>query len=591
MDEKIKLDLDPQKVLQSLREMASHSEELAKEIEDSLGKDAAKSVKKFEEAAEKGSARIGGFFRNLGTRVKEDLKAAFDFSRVMAGVKFTDEIAKGARQVLDLERAFDRLNVRLGASRSRFSELKTEIGKNSSAAGASLEKVLPGVEAVVARGNLKDVGALSEVSKLLAETQAATGEDTGSLAENIVESIQARGQKVDASTMKEAMDAAMAARNAGTFGSTAEAAAAIANLTPFAKQMGLGTRQTAALAAQSSGAGAPGVDVLRQLLERGSQVGGKDLLNKVLHADIFKGGKLDSAALKNIDLKQFKGLSQQQMAGIAGFSGTSGDDFVRFVNAFKEGDERFKAVVSGSEETAQAFEVSQRNLGSRLDRFRERLVNAGREIVGGVTESAEGALSGNMGRVKGGLSKSGRGLADNAGTIAGGTAATVAMGLLFGGGIKGLLKTGAGTGMGVAKGAALKGVGVQSVYVVNASEIGGGAAGGGAFEALGKFSKLGGIGSSITALLTSPALLAAAGVGAVGYAGLHSAPSHGTDQELAERDRLMREQAARGGSGGSVDLDHVADAVRRGAQSAKIMVETKGPYTNPSSVAPRGGGR
>lgn len=594
MDQKINLDLDPQKVLEALREMGAHSAELAKQIEDSLGKDASKSIKKLEDSAEQGTTRIGSFFKNLGNRVREDLKTAFDFTRVLAGVKFTDEVAKGARQVLDMERAFDRLNVRLGASREEFGKFKTELGKTVSAAGASLEKVIPGIDAVVARGGVKNTGALAEIGKVLSQAQVATGEDAGGLAENIVDAIQARGEKVTAGSVKTAIDAAIAARNQGTFSTTTEAAGAISSLTPFAKQLGLGTRQTAALAAQASAAGGPGVDVLRQLLEQGSQVGGQGRLNSILGTDIFKGGKFNTDALSKINLKKFGGLTEQQMAGVTGFSGASGDDFVRFVNAFKQGNDRFKAVLSSSDDTAKAFEQSTQNFASRLDRFKEKLTNAGREIVGGLTDAAEGALSGNKSRLGSGLSKAGHGVADNAGALAVGTGGTLAMGLLFGGGLRNLLGKAGGIGTGLAEGKALSGLGVQSVYVVNFAEMGGGSPS----DKLESMSKIGKIGSGILSAIASPATLAIAGAGAVGYAALHSEASHGTDQELAERDRLMRENQAKVTNGNGLQpgmdpnqAEQIAQAVRQGAEKAKLNVTQKGPYTNPSAVSGRGGGR
>lgn len=595
-DETIKLGLDPAQVLAALKEMATKSEELAKQIEDALGKDAAASIKKLEDTAEKGSGRIGNFFNNLGKRVKEDMKTAFDFSRVMAGVKFTDEIAKGAKQVLDMERAWDRLNVRIGASAKTFGAFKTELGKGVSATGASLEKVLPGVEAVVARGGLKDTTELGKIGEILAKAQAATGEETGNMAEQLVDSIQARGMKVNAATMKEAIDAAMAARNAGTFGTATEAASAIAHVSPFAKQMGLGTRETAALAAQASAAGGPGVDILRQLMERGTQVGQQGALNQLLGANIFKGGKLDSNALGNINLSKFKGLSEQQMAGITGFSGASGDDFVRFVQAFKQGNDRFKSVLSSSDDTAKAFEASTQNFAARLDRFKERLTNAGREIVGGLSQSAEGVFSGNKDKIKGGLAQAGAGIKDNAGTLAAGTAGTLAMGLLFGGGLRNLMGGQIGTAAGIARGKGIQqATGVQPVFVVNAKEIGGGA-----MEKIAPFAGLGKFGGAMGVL----------GAGAAGYgvgslineipgvsdavvgifdsiAKMFGGGSMNNDQAMKageEQFRKAREQT-------EMLRAAIREGAREGTSQARIRLEQKGPMTNPSAVAPRGGGR
>jgi len=109
-DTQISVDLDPKKVMNALEDMAKEVKALSEKLEQSLGKDGPKSVKKFEEAAEKGSTKIATYFRNLGKTLKEDMKTAFDVGKLAGGLKIGSLLAEGTKQVFDMERAFDRYN-------------------------------------------------------------------------------------------------------------------------------------------------------------------------------------------------------------------------------------------------------------------------------------------------------------------------------------------------------------------------------------------------------------------------------------------------------------------------------------------------
>jgi hypothetical protein len=601
--ESVKLDFDPDKVLASLKEIAKQSREMSRTIEESIGKDAAKSVKKLEDAAENGSGKIAGFFRNLGTRVKEDLKRAFDMTSVLAGAKFTDELLKGTKQVFDFERAFDRLNARLGLSRKEYASFKTELGKGVAATGASLDKVLPGVETMAAKGGMKNPKQLADVGTLLGKFSQATGEDTGGISDSIVEILQTQGKAITSQSVKETLDAAIGARNAGAFKSTSEAATAIEGISPYAKRLGIGTREAGGLAAQASQSGSAGQGILQDFLRMAADKNvDRGKLEGVFGQKLFNGGKFDASALGKIDMNRMKGISPEKFAEIGFGGGASGGDFVRFVEAFKGGQERFKQVIGGADETNKAFSVATDNLASRFDKFKGTLQNAGREVGGGLSTAAEGLISGDMSKAKAGAAQAGTGLTQNAGTIAAGVAGTLAVGLLTGGGLRGLLSSAGGNAGGLVKGQAAKAAGITPVYVTNAAEIGGGGAA--PIDQIGKFAGLGKYAGALGVAGTVGAGAAALGVGAyagnkldeikpvhdvgarvwkaLGTTGESDAEKFAADQEKFRQGKISKETGIK---------EEVVAGIIEGMKQSQINVIDKGPLTNPSDITNRGGSR
>lgn len=601
-DAKIGIDLDPEKVVAALKEMSEQSEELARQIEQSLGKDAPKNIKKFEEAAENGTTKVSNFFSNLGKRIKEDLARAFDVASIQQGLKFTDELMKGTRQVFDMERAFDRLNVRLGMTRDQFMRFRAEMGKRIAGTGADIEKVLPGVEQFVSRGNLKNPEQLADVSELMGKVAQATGEGTEGLAESIVEILQTSGQQVNAQNIRQTVDAVMATRNSGAFRTAAEAAGAVEGISPYAKRLGISTREAGALAAQASTSGSSGQQILQDFLRMASDKNvDRKKLEGIFGVELFKGGKFDASAIGKIDLNRFKGLSPEKFAQLGFGGGASGGDFARFVESFKGSQERFQKVVAGSNETNAAFETATDNLASKFDKFKRSLQNATSTIGQGLSEAATGLMTGDTARLKGGLGTAGKAASENSGTIAAGLGITLASGLLMGRGAGKLLGGMGGTAAGVAKGKAFEAAGVTPVYVVNASEIGGGMGGmlgQGAAGMLGKFSGMGRFG--MYGLAAGAGVAAAEGVNAIpgvqeamqsaigkafdmlGIGPEATAKKYEQEQQAFRAEKLAKQE----GIG-----PEVAMAIVRGMREAKVEVKSTAPITNPSAITNRGGTR
>lgn len=480
MSEKIDIDLDPKKVTDAMSDIAAEVKKLSEKIDSALGKEAPKSIAKFEDAAERGTNKISTFFRNMGTRMKEDLKTAFDVGKLLAGIKIGESFAAGTHQILDMERAFDRLNTRLKLTSRQMTDFKKQVGSRVSATGQKLEDVLPGVETASAKGGINSPEQLSSIAESLAKAKATTGEDTSALSETIVEILKSQGQKITGASFKQTLDALQSTRVHGAFGTAGEAGHAIESMAPYAKKMGLGTRELGGLAAAASRSGASGQDILRQLMEKGSSIGGQEQLNAVFGTQLFKKGKLDAGAFQNINKDRYGKYSQQVLGEASGMTGASGGDLSRFIDSMKEGMGDFNKVAQGANETADQFQTATDNLASKIDRFKEGAKESGREIGESFALLGKDIVEGHLGAIMGDIKGVGKTAYENKGTLMS-AAGLAGMGaLLAGSGANKLLSKLPGIGGmlgGIAGGEAAKAAGIQPVYVTNASEIGGGGLG------------------------------------------------------------------------------------------------------------------
>jgi hypothetical protein len=604
--ETIELEFDPKQVLAGLQQMGEQSKELARIIEESLEKRAGKSVRALEEQTQRGTNSIGTYFRNLGTRVREDLQRAFDLAGIAAGAKFANEIGKGVKSVFEMERAFDKLNTRLKLTGQEFQKFKVDVGRAAASTGQSLETILPGVEIAAAKGDVKDPGQLAEIGKALGQVRATTGEDTGELADQVVEILKAQGKAITSQSFRQVLDAVQGTRQTGAFRSAGEAAQSLAQLAPFANRVGLNTRELGGLAAQATRAGDSGQAVLQQMIEKLAQPIQRQRLEAVLGTTLVKNGKFDAQALGKVDLSRFKDMSKEQFAELTGINGAAGGDFVRFIESFKDNTELFDKVTKGANETAQSFETATQSLAAKIDIFKQKTVEAGREIGDGLSGVANSLLNGDLEGAWDSAKSAGKGVTDNAGTLATAVGLTGLVGVLTGGAARRVLGGVGGTAAGLVKGEAAKAMGVQPVYVVNASEIGSGL--GGAMGAAGQLSgkagmmgmlgKAGAVGGALVAGLEIGSLLAeipAVQEGTVNLFDMITKAFGGkgimSDEDaMAEGKRQFEERRAQAGGTKQDDLkEAVAQGIEKGMSRSTVKVETKGPLTNPSAVKGRGG--
>lgn len=604
MAEEIKLDLDPKKIVQAMEDIKEQAKKLADVIEESLGKGAPKSIDAMEKAADKGANAISSRFKDLGKRIKEDLKTAFDISGLAAGLKFAETLGQGIKEVFSLEKAFDKLNTRLQLTGKTFQDFKKSVGTSVASTGQKLEDVFPGIETASSKGGVKSPQELAAIGKALGQVRAATGESTEALASSVVEILRTQGKKVTAQTFQQTLDALQGTRTSGAFKTAGEAGGAIQAITTGVspeqlKKMGLGTRELGGLAAQASKAGEGGNEILQHVLQMATQAGGKQLLNSIFGTQLFKGDKLDVNAFSKVNKNQFGKYSEQVLASATGADQAG---LSRFLDVMKSGMSDFKKVAQGSNETASQFKTATNNLASSVDQFKERTKNATREVGEDLAASASELLKGNFKGAFEDLKHGGHSALENKGTIAAALGGSAAAALLLGGAGGSLLKKIPGVGGlagGLAGGELAKQAGATPVYVVNASEIGGGlpgAAGG----ALGAAGKLGLFGLAGGAGLAAGAALGGTDAGKEAFdksplgmltEALFKTLHVGGDVVEAKRGTKDAEMHARGKAPGGMDHEIMKKAISDGMVEGHQRINKNKPVmlSNPSRPTGPGG--
>lgn len=458
----LKLDIDPRKIIQSMNQISEATKKLSEQLNASLGREAVDAVDKLETKAENGASFISSRFSDMSKTIQQNLKTAFNIGALAEGLKIGNLISQGVREVFNLERAFDKLNTRLGLTGQRFQDFKRDLGTSVANTGQDLNDIFPGVEEASARGNIKDPNQLAQIGGLLAQAKAATGEDTKSLAATIADILKTQGIKLDATSFKATLDALQGGRVAGNFGSANEVGSSINAITKDLrpdqlKAMGLDSRSLVALSSQASLAGAGGTNVLNRLLVQGGDVAGRERLNAVIPGLYNKQGKFDSKALTNIDQKKFGEYTSQILGE---YIGVGQAELSRVFDSFKGGMGNYKKVIDGADETSKQFQTSTDNLASKMDKFRMRTVNAVRLIGEDLSKATSNALDRNFKGAKGAVKDAGDALWDNKGTLTLAALGTLILGMVTGSAAGSLLKTAGGVGI-------AKATGVQPVFVTN----------------------------------------------------------------------------------------------------------------------------
>jgi hypothetical protein len=504
-DTKIQIGLSPEEVVSALKQMGEETNKLAKTMDTQLGQKASQSINDLKDNAERGTNQITKFFSNMGTRIREDLKTAFDATSVLAGAKFAKEIGAGVQGILDMDRAFDRLNVRMGLSTRQMEDFRRSAGRATAEAGVNIKDVQPGLMSAASRGGVRDPAQMTAIASALAQSRQINPElDTASVTDDVAEILKRQGMKMNGANFSQTMDAINAATVNGGFRNSNDAAAQIASIAPYAQKLGLDTRQMSGLASVASKSSDSGENILRQLLERGTDRmhGGDARINDLFGAKIFNNGKLDAKALAGVNTGRLGDLSEQVLSDVGGLTGANGADLKLFVETFKENMNNFDEVVNGANETSVQFKTATMNVGTQLDMFRERLKEAGSEIGHGLMEMVQGVV--NQDPSNKGLSHLASAVWDNKGDLAAGAGMSIGASLLMGGGIRGLI----GSKVADAEG-------IQKVYVTNAGEIAAGQAAGGALSTAGglalKYGKN---------LLANAAILGGESLGAIGGMGM-----------------------------------------------------------------------
>jgi ElaB/YqjD/DUF883 family membrane-anchored ribosome-binding protein len=473
------------KVVEELELISNKANEVAKsvgEVGNSVGEGVEKETKKTESFLTKLRSMAG----RVANGMRGDFKSLISLNAIRDSLAISNQFRGAVKETFTLSDAIRKLGRTFGVADRDFAKLQSNLTKGLGDIGLSSDVATRAMEGLAGSGTpVAGQGSLVGYSRTSGQLASATRQQgrEGDIAKSIAQVIQARGGNVN--DMKQV--AAVAEDVRRVFNATGTGAAeTLSSMREIFSSMSKDFREkitSRGLANLSAAATVGGPNSTKFLQE---YLGKSPVARASMDAQGFKGVFTD----KGIDVEKFKAASKEVLDRVGG-------------------DPRLAAQTLGlSEEAAEGFV----RLAESIDR-----VKTAQDSVNSSTGSLEDQYKKSMGfgeafkasinRVKGALaaplsaiSQKGTDLLSDASQSGAGSAAVVGGGgllaaLLAGKGLKGAGAGLLGTAAKTAGAEAAFGTKTIPVYVVNASEIGGGAlgVGGGAASMLGKAGLIGGV--------------------------------------------------------------------------------------------------
>lgn len=540
------------KIVAELGEIQKAADKVSDSLKDA-GEEAGASVTKQAKKTETFLGQLRSFSGRVSNQIRGDFKSLIALNSIKDSLKLSDQFRGSVKESLVLSDSIRKLGKVFGIARSDFSKLQADMVKGLGAIGLSSDVASRSLEGLSQSGTgvagSNSLMGYSRASGQLASTTRSEGKE-GDIAKLMAQVIQSKGGDVNdmkqLSAVAEDVRRVFNATGAGA-ADTLEAMKTIFSGMSKDFREKITTRGLANLAAASTVAGPASMQFLQEFL------GKSPVARQALEAQGFKGVFTD----EGIDFEKFQKASGDVMGRVGG-------------------DPRLAAQTLGiSEEAAEGFVRLAESMSKVRDAQRGIAQSTGDLDAQYKQSMGFGeAFRASINRVKSAiatplsyLSQKGTDLLSSASQSDAGAGAVVAGGgllaaLLAGAGLKGI--GGAlGGGMGsLAKGAAFEAGGrqVQPVYVVNASEIGGGGG------LLGAASEAAGGAGMMAKLAPVAALLGKAGlVGAAGAAG------YGIGTLANEYSPTMMGKTDEGFEGGAIErLIFKMDQLLGGAASKNI---------------------
>jgi hypothetical protein len=455
---------------------------------------AGRAYQDYTNAVKKASSSLLSTLGDIGKAFAKNLGRGAMLGGAAAGVSFLNtQMRQTVSTSLDFGRAFAQLASRADLSQARIRKLREEFYKLG-AAGANLDS-LPGAVSELLGATGGNMDKAMSVMPSVAKTAAMGDGDAAKVAKYVTEILKGEGREVNASNVQSLLGSAVSGSRAGNFANADEFLAARLNgVSGVNGRSGMGDKQFAGLMAGASNAGLDkdsGLAAINALVRASvKELGGDQMLGGFLGVGSLrgKGGGFDSDKLTQaaanmkkrgmsdnqlVEVLQGVGLSEQESSGLVAI--------LKNIQTFQTG---VKKVASDQKSLDEAFSESTNNLSDKMQKLRNSIIAGFGKLAAPFEAPAGKALDAATE-----LSK------NPAALIAGGLLGTAAGGKLA----SKLLGSFGGVAGGVAKGKALEQAGVQPVYVVNASEFGGG--GGVSIPPVGKMGMAGalGIGSAAVA--------------------------------------------------------------------------------------------
>lgn len=485
------VNLDVRAELDKLVEQLRVLSDMGKKASDSLeeyGKNTGKSFEDQTKKAESFMSRLGSLTRNVGKRLGDDFKALMSVEALQGALSLTNQFKGSLKETLSLSDGIRKLGGHFGIARENFVSFQNTLTRGMGQIGASSEaaaNVLQGLADTPVRGE-KSLEQYAKTATMLASIGREKGNE-GGVAKGLSGVLTARGTSPnDLKALGElATSITKATQATGQSASKllGDIQAIYAGMPQeLRKKLGPQALTQVAVAGQVGGPQAAAL-----LKEYFSAEGPKrQALEAQGIGQIFnKQGGIDVEGLKRFskDILSRSAVDVRTSAKTLGLSDEAAEGLVRLAESADRVKANLDDMARASGETEKVFKDN-RTLGENISAIGANVKKFFAPALSYGTQKATD-LAGQV---------SGSDTASIA-TVAGGG---VLAALLAGGGLKGIGKGLFGGGLtSLAKGAAVEQITGQKtipVYVVNASEIGGGGGIGGAAAAAagagGKLAKL-----------------------------------------------------------------------------------------------------
>lgn len=527
------------------------------------------------EATVRGNASI---LRRLAGQLYSDFKALASIQGLQAGLKLSSQFSGAVAETLTLNDTIRRLGSSFGVAKDKFGDFQAFMAKGLGDIGASSE------EAAEALKGLSGLGVKGQESALgLAKgavTLAGIGGEKGNsqaIARSLGMTLQAMGKNINDASAQQKLIGEVTAAVTTTGKSSSEILGAmeqIASTMDKSMRGKVGPEAMAQMAVLATTVGPSATKAIQEYLSKSTIE--RQAMEAQGFGKIFDDrGELDIKKLVGFIKEGEKriGFDPRKALQTFGFSEEAAEGLVKVAEQSDAVQKNLAGLVGATRDNETAFKQT---LGI-LDSFRGAINTVKGNVesaFGGITQTINDLLGAQVGDIKGSTA-----------VVAGGG---ILAALLAGGGLRGIGKTlGQGAGGFLKKEGyeTLTGEEVQSVYVVNAAEIGAAASGGGLLDAVkGKAGMLGKV-----AGMAGKGL----GVAGAGYAGyeLGQAIEPGATQLL---NQYTTGKTSEGFEGNALErlffkLDQIIGGdTTRGFQQVKVSVETKTPNLRAKAEKTRG---
>jgi hypothetical protein len=441
---------------------------------------AGKAFNDYTNQVKKHSASLVGSIMDAGKSFAKYLGRGALVGGATAGASFLHSQMKQAVSTgLDFGRSLAQIASRADLTQDRVKKLRRELfelGKT----GANLSSLPGAVEELY--GATGDIDKATGLMNPIAKVAAMGGGDATLVAKFVKEQLKGENRKLDKGNVESLLQGLVLTMRGGDFQSMEEAMAAYAGVGGTAKKRtGLSDRELAAAMGSATKAGQDreaSVAGMQALIKKAAEgFHGSAALEGILGTGLLdKSGKFDisklGAASQRYQKSGFKDADMVKLLSESGLGDKEAEGVVSILKDFKSVQAGFERTMKDQKTLAQAHAETTNNLSDALTKTRNDIMGGVDQILspleGVASKAVRGDLRGAMKGTPGALGDSLKGIADHPLLVAG------ALGTLAGGGklVSKLGMFGGETLKGVAKGAALEKAGVDSVYVVNADEIG-----------------------------------------------------------------------------------------------------------------------